>query len=197
MCFLVLLISAAPGCKSVIWYKYRMRQPAAETPEKLVSFLQANGFPTDHTYMLKDSATFVQYMNNAEFRRNMLSHLLFDRRGIYIPRDTLNCQWWGGDFIRSLNPDSAYVTSPDLRLDQILKDIRPFGLTRPPDTLSGKPDFTLVVTWAKFIGKYNYRLFNLSDAARENQKARIRLIWLNCDMQEAWHLAEKNKMRVK
>ena len=59
------------------------------------------------------------------------------------------------------------------------------------------PDFTIIVTWAKFLGDYNSRLFVLSEAVEQNKTARIRLIWLNIDMQESWKLTPEQKLAIK
>ena len=59
------------------------------------------------------------------------------------------------------------------------------------------PDFTIIVTWAKFLGTYNARLFDLADAVKQNKTARIRLIWLNADMQKSWNLTKEQKLEIK
>jgi hypothetical protein len=59
-----------------------------------------------------------------------------------------------------------------------------------------EPDFTVIVTWAKFIGTYNSRLFALSEAVK-HCPAHIRMIWLNVDMLESWKLKTGQKVNIR
>ncbi|MEI7662361.1 MAG: hypothetical protein WCK34_09195 [Bacteroidota bacterium] len=174
-----------------------MAEPKEETPEELIRFLEKHKFPTDGMYMFSDSGSYFQAMRNPLFVKSFLSHMNFNRQGMLLMRDTTQCQWSGKDVIKSLHPDSTYTTLPGLKLDQILRHITPFGKDQGKDTLMQNPDFTVIVTWGKFIGEYNYRLFSLSSAVKENKSAAIRLIWLNVDIQQDWHLTKKQKPSFK
>ncbi|MEI7661447.1 MAG: hypothetical protein WCK34_04590 [Bacteroidota bacterium] len=185
------------GCKTFVRLNYGMLPPGDETPDGLVAFLEKHRFPANDLYLFKDSASYFAAMRNPVFVTNFLSNMNFDRNGSLIRRDTTLCQWSGAGLIRELNPDSAYRVWPGLRLDQILPHIEPFGKNKSGQQGAEKPDFTIVVTWAKFIGKYNYRLFNLADAVKANKKARIRVIWLNVDMQQSWHVAKEQRINFR
>jgi hypothetical protein len=123
--------------------------------------------------------------------------MIFDRAGALIERDTNRCQWSGYDVIKTLNPDSAYRIIPGLRAEQFLADLHPLDTIAGPDSLQRQADFTIVVTWAKFLGTYNDRLFELAGAVSLNNTAHIRMIWLNVDMQEGWKLTKDQKMEIK
>ena len=56
---------------------------------------------------------------------------------------------------------------------------------------------TVIITWAKFIGKMNERLFVVSESVKDNKNAKIRLILLNSDMQKSWNLNESQKIKFK
>ncbi len=189
-----ILLSVAPGCRVYTHLMYGMTMPKEQTPEDLIGFLEKNKFPVTNLYMFADSASYVQMMKHPVFSKNLLTHMIFTRNGTLLKRDTTNCQWWGDEVIRVLHPDSSYQTTPGLCLDELLFRIKPFGKSPPSDTLGKKPDFTMIVTWARFIGKYNYRLFDLEKAVKANKNARIRLIWLNFDMQKEWHIAKHHKV---
>ncbi|MEI6681035.1 MAG: hypothetical protein WCO44_00330 [Bacteroidota bacterium] len=193
----VFLLSAAPGCRVYTHLMYGMTQPKEQTPEDLVGFLEKNKFPATSLYMFVDSASYVRMMKHPVLGKNLLTHMIFTRNGILLMRDTTNCQWWGAEFIRKLHPDSSYRTTPGLLVDEVLAQIKPFGKSLPPDTVGKNPDFTIIVTWARFLGKYNYRLFDLEKAVTANKNARIRLIWLNIDMQKEWHLTRHHKVSVR
>ncbi len=194
---ITLMLTFTSGCKSVMKLKYGMKEPQAETPERLISFLEKYKFPADDIYLFSDSASYYQALRNPVFRKNLLSHMNFDRNGLLLLRDTAQCQWSGYDVVKALHPDSSYNSLPGLHLDQILPHIQPVGRDLTRDSLIKKPDFTVIVTWGKFIGEYNYRLFVLSGAVRENKAARIRLIFLNIDMQESWNLTKQQKISVR
>lgn len=194
---MVFVLSATTSCKTYMKYKYGITQPKEETPEKLIGFLEENHFPQGNQYIFSDSAAYSQAMRNPVFSKHLLSHMIFDRQGILIRRDTTQCQWSGHDKLKSLSTDSIYLKGDGLHLNQILSQISPFGRDELPSGSFQDPDFTVIVTWAKFIGKYNYRLFALADAPNLNKTSRIRMIWLNVDMQEAWKLKQDQKVAIK
>jgi hypothetical protein len=123
--------------------------------------------------------------------------MIFDHHGTLLQRDTAKCQWAGGTMIVMLNRDSSYQQTQDFQLKDILPHIEPFGKSAAQDVVMPDPDFTIIVTWAKFLGKYNYRLFDLSEAVKLNETARIRIIWLNIDMQKSWALKPEQKLVLK
>ncbi len=185
------------GCKSYVKYRYGFTEPCEETPESLASFLEKHKFPLGNMYIFADSSSYYAMLRNRVFRKNLLSHMYFDRKGLLLVRDTGQCQWSGGEALTTLCPDSSFVVWPGLTLSDILPHILPMGASAGADSLKPGPDFTVVVTWAKFIGGYNYRLFNLSDAARANKKSRIRMIWLNLDLQKSWHVTPRQRVTLR
>ena len=194
MSFVILSVS---GCQTYMHFKYGLTQPKEETPATLVSFLERNHFPTENQFVFADSGSYCQAIRNPEFRKYLLSHMIFDHDGLLLKHDTTQCQWAGYDKIKALNPDSVYEKCHDLRLDQFIGHIHPFPGNSIAGNSTGPPDFTVIVTWAKFIGTYNYRLFGLSDAVSRNNTASIRLIWLNLDMQQSWKLKPEQKVAIK
>ena len=194
---LVLVLFITIGCKSILSLKYGVRSPKEETPEGLISFLEKQKFPICNMYIFSDSASYSRAFRNRVFSKNLLSYMNFDKDGILLVRDTTKCQWAGNDFIKVLNKDSTYKKWAGFTLSQILDHIQPISNNSGQDILLRDPDFTVVVTWAKFLGKYNYRLFDLAGAVKENKRSRIRIIWLNVDMQESWHLTGQQKLFFK
>jgi hypothetical protein len=53
-----------------------------------------------------------------------------------------------------------------------------------------RSDYTIILTWAKYFGKFNNRQFLMEKVACQNTKARIRVIFLNTDIQETWNMAK-------
>jgi hypothetical protein len=194
---LTFLLSPSSGCKNFMQFKYGITQPRVVTPSELADFLRKQHFPAENQFRFIDSSSYFQEMRNPKFNKYLLGHMIFDREGTMLQRDTAQCQWAGKDKISSLRPDSVYDKCTDLHLNRILPKIQPLsGNSNPSDSLS-KPDFTVLVTWGMFLGRYNYRLFDLDSAVRQNKTARIRLIWLNIDMQKSWNLRKDQRMKIK
>ncbi|MEI6173454.1 MAG: hypothetical protein WCR01_06845 [Bacteroidota bacterium] len=194
---LAVILALPSACKTYVHFKYGLTQPKEETPDQLVSFLEMHHYPTQNMYLFSDSAAYCKAIRNPVFCRNLLGHMIYNHEGKLLLRDTTLCQWAGYEEIRLLKADSIYVTSPGLELGQILPHILPFGKSPLPEDVLTNPDFTVIVTWAKFIGSYNNRLFVLSDAIRQNISARIRIIWLNIDMQKSWSLSARQKVAIR
>ena len=194
---MIVLLSISTGCKTYMSLKYGMTQPKEETPARLSAFLEKHHFPAENLYMFNDSASYCQEMRDPVFSKYLIGHMIFTRDGTLLQHDTAQCQWAGYDLVKSLHPDSVYEKSSEVQLSQILPKIIPFGMNSTAAGSIMEPDFTLIVTWAKFIGKYNYRLFVLDEAVKLNTTARIRLIWLNVDMQESWKLSSEQKVAIR
>jgi hypothetical protein len=193
---LIMLLMCTASCVTIVKWRYGITNPKVQTPQKLRSFLEKHRYPGSCQYLFNDSGSFFHTIRNTLFRKNMFSNMIFDSSGLLIQRDTALCQWSGYQVIKALCPDSNYQTIKGLVLQDILGCIHPADNTHHATNSPGRADFTVVVTWAKFLGTYNARLFDLTDAIDSNKTARIRLIWLNTDMQECWHLTKKQKLQV-
>lgn len=192
----VLLITATTSCVTIVKWKYGITNPKEQTHRKLISFLDKHTYPDSCQYVFRDSSTYFQAFRNTLFRKNLFSNMIFDSTGFLVLRDTSRCQWSGYEVIEGLHPDSACRVVPGLRLEEILSRIEPLAEKAGNGVPGTQPSFTVVVTWAKFLGKFNARLFDLSEAATLNNTTRIRMIWLNVDMQEDWNLTEDQKMEI-
>ena len=194
---LTLFVLSFTSCVTIVKWRYGITNPREETPEKLLIFLKKHRFPNSCIYIFNDSASYFQSIKNSVFRKHLLSNLIFDCNGSPLQRDTTQCQWSGFDVIKGLNPDSVYQKLTGLQLGEILDHIHPIGSDAGSDTTMNHPDFTVIITWAKFLGSFNSRLFELSDAVKQNKTARIRIIWLNIDIQKSWNLTSDQKMEIR
>ena len=174
--------------------KYGISKPAEETPGSLIAFLEKENFPTQGMYLFEDSAAYIHALKDQNFRENVLSHMIFNKQDSLLTRDTTKCQWAGAALFRSLHPDSAYKITKAPTLNQIFDKTVPFGVGERCGREKPEADFTVVITWAKFLGKYNYRLFDLDSAIKANRFSRINVIWLNIDMQKSWNLKPDQKV---
>lgn len=186
LAFTLALLLGCCRCSTYVRYRYGISKPGAETRGSLVSFLEVNSFPQEDQYWFPDAGTFRMALKDSLFRVSILSYMIFDRHGRLLVKDTAACQWSGADVLRNLRPDSAYRVIDNPGLYRLVEKAVPVcrGLEGIPDT-SGF-DFTFVAIWAKYLGKYNYRLFNLKEFIDSNHSARIRIMWLNADYQKTW-----------
>ncbi len=193
--FCLLFLSLA-SCITLVKWRYGITDPKEVTPSNLTSFLERHHYPRRDQFIFNDSLSYCRSLRNSAYRKHLFSHMIFDRRGLPLQRDTTKCQWSGFEVIKGLSPDSVYQGTGGIQLGDILDHIHPIAAGPGQDTLM-HPDFTIVVTWAKFLGTYNARLFDLADAVKQNKTARIRLIWLNADMQKSWNLTKEQKLEIK
>ena len=182
------------GCVTIVKWKYGITNPREQTPEQLISFLKKHKYPDSSVFVFNDSLSFCRSLRNKAFRKNLLSHMIFDHKGMLLQRDTAKCQWSGYEVIKGLKTDSAYLCQDGIQLSDIVDHLHHIGRGSGNDSLKPQPGFTIIVTWGMFLGNYNSRLFVLSEAVRENKAAGIRLIWLNIDMQKSWNLSKDQKM---
>ncbi|MEI7896387.1 MAG: hypothetical protein WCJ26_05090 [bacterium] len=193
----IILLAILSGCVTIVKWKYGITEPKVQTPEKLTAFLHRHKYLESSVYVFNDSSSYLHGLRNTLFRKHLLSHMIFGSNGNLLQRDTAKCQWSGYEEIRMLNRDSLYQEVNGLELAGILNHIHPISPVSLPDSSLVPPDFTIIVTWAKFLGTYNERLFELSGAVKINTKSRIRLIWLNIDMQESWKLTKEQVIALR
>jgi hypothetical protein len=185
------------GCKSLLHLKYGMKQPMEETQQSLQTFLEKHHFPLNDQYILRDSSAFIRLMQNKTFNKRALGYFIFNSEGDLLGRDSLKCQWATYVEIAELHPDSSYHLEPGLNVDNILGSIVPLVNTDSFTRVATNSKFTVVVTWAKYLGKINQQLFGFDKALLANQTTSIRWIWLNMDMQQSWGLEEKMKFHIR
>jgi hypothetical protein len=194
---LFILLVATTSCVTIIKWKYGITKPREQTPQELLTFLKKHTYADSNQYIFTDSSAYLSALRNPLLSKNLFGNMIFDSSGSLIQRDTAKCQWSGYEVISALNPDSVYLMVPGLKLSEILGHIQPLVPDSGQEARLNSYDFTIVVTWAKFLGTYNDPLFELAGAANQNNTARIRMVWLNVDMQECWGLTKDQKMEIK
>ncbi len=194
--FLALLTWA--GCRQIVFWKYGMHQPEPETPESLVAFLKEMNQQLPGQYIFSDSASYLKFIWSPFFSKHLMHTLFYTERG-YMNQfvDSNKCQWSGGYFIARLKRDTLYATDTSNRYQTLLKSIVPLAPATTDGEDAGPCDFTLLVPWGKFIGRYNERLFANDLAIGKNRGVTIRVIYLNIDMQKSWNLREDQKLIFK
>jgi hypothetical protein len=183
------------GCKQILMCKYGITKPKIETPESILKFAQKYNQDLQQIYIFKDSTSYFSIMKDTIFKKNILSVLFFNQDGFLIDyRKNDQCQWSGGAFLQKYSVDSTYAIDSTFQLRSFLTNIIPII---PEDQLQDSTHYDLIIVgiWANFIGKYNERLFCVSDVAKNRQDVKTRIILLNMDMLEDWHLRKDQMLK--
>ncbi len=184
-----LTVITVAGCRQIVFWKYGMHRPEPETPESLRAFLKVMNQPLAGQYIFADSASYLKFIWNPFFSKHLMNTLFYTDSG-YMSRlvDSNKCQWSGGYYIARLRRDTVYFADTSNRYQTLVKNLVPLDPERANGNDTARFDFTLLVPWGKFIGSYNERLFTNDLAVKKNTNARIRVIYLNIDMQKSWNL---------
>lgn len=196
--YLTVLLLLVAGCHQVVFWKYGIHQPKQETPASIKAFLKEINQPLNNQYMFKDSTSYLRFLWDTVVARKLFRTLFFTEAGLLTRLvDSSSCQWSGGNYILGLKRDTLYYADTTCRYQNLIKGLIPLGdedSTRR-DTLPY--DFTLIVTWANFLGKYNERLFINDMAIAHNVQARIRIYYINIDMQQEWNLNDLQALKLR
>lgn len=196
ICYVMAFSLLLSGCKQIVMLKYGIHNPKEETPESLLSYMNKMEYPADNSYIFRDSVSFFANIQDSVFRKNMIGSLFFNDNGVMtIYKDTSKCQWSAGYFISQLDKDSVYHSDTSYTFQHLMTEIFPLSGADQTDTCHY--DFTVLITWAKFLGKFNDRLFSVEEAVKQRPDLKLRLIFLNVDMQKSWRLTDQQKMLFK
>lgn len=184
------------GCKQMIVWKYGITSPRSETPESVVSF--ARGFRQDpeNIFIFRDTTGYFAFMQDSIYRKSCFSAIVFNAKGMLIRyKDTGSCQWSAAAAVKRLKKDTVYSVEGSCSLATLTAGLVSASgdsvFADRPDSI----DFTVIYTWANYLGKLNERLFAIGEAVRNNPNARIRVISLNIDMQKSWKLRKDQMVR--
>ena len=192
---LLLILNLASGCKQITIWKYGIRSPKTETPESILDYALKNGQNPENIFLFRDSSGFFSFFRDSLYKTSYFSAIVFDKNERLINfKDTSKCQWTTANEVGKLKKDTIYPSFLTHRLDSVISLLKPLGI----DTAGSAEDydFTVIFTWAKYIGQLNNRLFSIQDASAKNKNARIRVISLNLDMQKSWGLTKEQKVRL-
>jgi hypothetical protein len=183
------------GCKQILMWKYGITNPKIETPETILKFANKYNQDPNKVFIFKDTTSYFSSMNDTLFKKNILSILFFNQDGVFIDyRKNGQCQWSGGAFLQHYSKDSTYSIDNTFQLNSIITKIIPIiPEGKLKDTIDY--DLTIIGIWANFIGKYNERIFCVSDVAKNRQDLKLRIIFLNIDMLKEWNLNKDQMLK--
>ncbi len=193
--FLIVLIVSLTSCMTLVKWKYGITGPKEETPVSLLKFLQKMNKSPDNVCLFRDSSSFFRAMNDSLFRKNLLGSMVFSPTGFLLDvKDTSKCQWSVASLIHALGTDKEYVADTSYRFEEFSKGLVFLSGSKFPDSFSIQFDYIVVITWGKFAGKLNQRLFDAEKIETGDFTKKIKLIFLNFDMQKSWNLTKKQKL---
>lgn len=172
-----------------------MKSPRVETKSTISEYLSKNGLSTENQYVLKGSKDSIQIYNSIMMCFNSEVYL-FDNKGCkYCYKGDKKCT---GIQLRNLFSDfeNNYYpcVSQKLVLDSILNRISPLSDTVFSD--STNEEYYLYMYWSKFYkGKKRLKEdMNWLTDLQKNSNTRIRIIFINSDLQEDWGLKKGEKL---
>ncbi|NQV02272.1 MAG: hypothetical protein HQ542_06485 [Bacteroidia bacterium] len=172
--------------------RYGIHQPREETPEMILAFMDKMNYPNVNSFIFKDSSSFFRCMRDSVFLSNTLGTLFFYNNRLLVNyKDTSKGQWPGGCFVRNLRNDTVYQTDSAYSFQSLMAHFVPLNEMTQIDTTN--TDYIVVVTWARFLGKYNERLFNIKEAIKENPAINVKAVFVCIDIQKEWNLTDKEK----
>jgi hypothetical protein len=195
--FSLLVLFMTAGCKQLIIWKYGIKKPKTETPESILAFAIKQGQNPDNIYLFRDSVCFKTFMKDSLYKKAYFSAIVFNDKGLIMNyKDSASCQWSASAYIQQLKKDTVYMIDDSHKFSSIISSLTPLNGQNLNVMNAQNYDYTVVFTWAKYIGKLNERLFRINEFAKNNPYAKIRVISLNVDVQKSWALRENPKLNV-
>ena len=183
------------GCKQLIMLRYGIKDPKIETRESIMKFSNKFNLDSNLVYIFKDTTSYFHYMRDSVFKKNAIGTLFFNRMGSMVDNSKRkNCQWSGCAFLNQFKKDSLYFTDSAFQLNELLQKIIPVKENESVG-FSEENDLTVISIWAKFVGKYNERLFCISEIAANRKDLKVKIIYLNIDMLKEWNLKKSQMLQ--
>lgn len=196
--FVPFLLLITASCVTLVKWKYGITEPREETPASLLKFLQKMNQPPEDFYIFKDSAAFCHYLNDSVFRKNLIGSLFFNQEGLLTDiKDTAKCQWSVSSFLQNLDHKRAFKVDSAYRYQNVLSHLMPLVRNGITDSLLGSYNYIVLITWGRFAGKLNKRLFDAAEMANEKRNKGVHIAFINIDMQKSWKLRKNQKMILK
>lgn len=193
--FIILFVFLGSGCKQLILWKYGVRNPKKETAESIRAYATKYGQDPGKVWLFRDSTAFSWFSSDSIYRKTCFGAIVFNDIGLLLNyRDSSSCQWSAAAYVNQLKRDTTYRIDESRKFPAVFSYLVPLAGRSSLAADTSRYDYTVVFTWAKYLGKMNERLFTINDAARSNPHANIRVISLNIDMQKSWGLRKSQKL---
>ena len=193
----LLVLYMTTGCKQIAMWKYGIKNPKTETPESILAFAKKQGQDPENIYLFRDSVAYTKFMKDSLYKNAYFSAIVFNEKGLLKNyKDSSTCQWSAVNYVEKLKKDTVYRVDESHKLSSVIATLIPLNMKASQTVNAPGYDYTVIFTWAKYIGKLNKRLFCINEAAQNNPHAKIRVISLNVDMQKSWNLQKSQKVKI-
>jgi len=182
------------SCKSIIFTK--KVELALENQNSLETYLKEFGIETEHLYVMKDFAGFREFTKKMGVRDifffNSDGYLVEKRSDKECPITINEIEKVNSFEIKKIEKSYELPDENNVKIDYWLKRIKP--IKQNTNETEAKKDYTVIVSWAKFIGKYNKKSFKRYNELKNSPSySKINVIFLNLDIQEDWELSQEDK----
>jgi hypothetical protein len=180
--FLVAL-EAIQSCDHIFLSINGVSKPRIESKESTLSYLSSNSFDlADAVFTAKDSTAIFQIINMIG---NIPGVDFFNRKGELVEySSTGDCPGKADRFAAMLEADSNYRTDSSYHLKDVMDKVE--GLYRRENMLNEEADFTILIYWAKYLGKMNKSVMKVMKTIQANKNIRARIYLINMDFQQTW-----------
>jgi hypothetical protein len=196
MAFLIIVCWLLSSCQQVLFVVNGVKRPKTEDAQSQQEFLTEQGMQLVKNLTPTFEGWLPMMMQGQIFPTSVAIYDRLGRRVIIPEPESSNCGPDEAAFILNLHPAQTYRVDSLLTLQQLAKWVHNTDSTLLPQQ-DPFTDFTVFVTWTKWMGKRMFRDETLAafNAARSNTNAKIRVYLINMDKQHHW--GEDNLKRVK
>jgi hypothetical protein len=192
---IILYLLLVTACKEILLFSSGVRQPKEETDESIIRYLEKNHQSLEGQYRFTDSVAFAEFINDSLFKKKLIGSVFFTDSGIMVNFwDTSKCMWSTPYYLKLLSLDTSFQIDTNYRYQNLFRKIIPLVPVDQTFPDGKKYDYTIVLTWAKYFGKFNGRQFSFRETASQNSKARIRVVYLNTDLQKSWNMSKSIRL---
>jgi len=177
------LSSCAVRFKRIVDFEMKI-----ENQNSLETYLNEFGIETEHLYTLKDIFAFKEFHFTGKL--NFTDVLFFNSDG-YLVKNRFN-KGECSQVINEIEQINSAEFEKNTKVDYWLKYIKP--IKQSSIETEGEKEYTVIINWAKFIGKYNKQSFEWYNELKNSPSySKINVIFLNLDIQEDWELSQEDK----
>ena len=188
--FLLAALLLNASCTPILKTLYGIKKPDIETPASLSKAHKKFGLENDNVVCI-NSNNFLQTLKG----QGIPDASVFDRNGKYIEyRQTdTSCNAGLFQFIPDLNKNGSYKQPDTLSLQKLYENF--YTLEGKKASIPSAADFYVLIYYTVWTGKLNKDHVKIwEEQAKTNQKANIKVIKVNLDMQLWWPEDERKKL---
>jgi hypothetical protein len=186
----ILILVLNSSCQHILKKIYGVKNPEIENEISIKKASVKYGLDTTNIITV-NSKDFLGELNG----RSIPDASIYDSKGNYIEYRVTDTSCNAGlfEFIPNLDIKNSYNKPDSSKLDSELKKFLDLNGNLLGELESA--DFYVLIYWTVWTGKLNKDHVKIwEDAARNNQKSKIKVLKVNLDFQDHWDEADKKKI---